>query len=147
MVCDESCCAAARPQLAFGNSFRPVEMNPFSENKVLDLPRLRSLYYLLGASLRPLVVRFFEDCSESLESITLGIARNDAERVRKIVHQMKGASSSIGLKQLEAWFSAAENSMSANAFPSNEETAEARRLLADAKLEFDRFFEIKLAHE
>ncbi len=122
-------------------------MNPVSENKVLDLPRLRLLDRVLEASLRPLVFCFFEDCSESLESLTLGIAGDDAERVRKIVHQMKGASASIGLTQLEAWFSAAENGMSENAFPSNEEIAEASRLLDEAKREIDRFFEIRLAHE
>lgn len=79
-------------------------MNRYSDLPILDLERLAMLEKNIGAALQRICEKFFIDCSAALDDLAEMVDSGNLEEARKLAHQMKGASVSLGLPRLESHF-------------------------------------------
>lgn len=79
-------------------------MNLYSDAPILDVARLDMLEKNVGPALHRICERFLSDCANALENLAVTIQAKNHEETRKLAHQMKGASVSLGLPRLEFCF-------------------------------------------
>lgn len=70
----------------------------------LDESRLETLLNAIGDKLPPIVAIYLDDCSGNLDKLDDLIQQGEMEEVRKLAHQMKGASLTLGLLELQDLF-------------------------------------------
>lgn len=58
----------------------------------------------IGSALQRICEKFFVDCSAALDNLSALVSSDQLEETRKLAHQMKGASVSLGLPRLESHF-------------------------------------------
>jgi HPt (histidine-containing phosphotransfer) domain-containing protein len=58
----------------------------------------------VGPALARICDRYFDTCAAALEKLSALIPDGDPVEIRALSHQMKGASSSLGLPGMEHWF-------------------------------------------
>lgn len=71
---------------------------------VLDPERLMELEKFLDQNLTSIAAEFLKNCDQAIEAMAVAVAADDPVQVRRIAHQMLGASQSLGMLQLAATF-------------------------------------------
>jgi HPt (histidine-containing phosphotransfer) domain-containing protein len=91
-----------------------MENNGPPEHPIFDPSRLATLEAFLNQDLTPIALSFLKECGTSVESMERAWAEGDLKQIRHHAHQMRGASSSLGMLQLAAAFTYAENESDSN---------------------------------
>lgn len=92
----------------------------------------------IGAALQRICEKFFIDCAAALEDLSEWIDAGKLEEVRKLAHQMKGASVSLGLPRLESHFRTLEFAAAEGSGIPKDWYAAAVMALEDAKKGIDQ---------
>ena len=114
-------------------SHRPTtDMADTRDLEILDGARFEMLSGSIGPALEPIVEKYLSDCGFHLETLHALIAEANYDRVRSVAHQLKGASSSLGLLRLEQGFSQLESCAAQRLGLGLETVVKLRNDLADA---------------
>lgn len=66
-----------------------------------DLDDLRAQTGAEGDFLRQLLETFLHDADERIAQLALAITTNDGEHIRRLIHTLKGASGSLGMREIQ----------------------------------------------
>lgn len=114
-------------------SHRPTtDMADTRDLEILDGARFEMLSGSIGPALERIVEKYLSDCGFHLETLHALIAEANYDRVRSVAHQLKGASSSLGLLRLEQGFSQLESCAAQRLGLGLETVVKLRNDLADA---------------
>lgn len=69
-------------------------------SEYVDSDNVNMLKELLGDKFGELVETFIEDAAQRMEAMSVGLAKNDLEAVRREVHGLKGSCQNIGANSL-----------------------------------------------